>query len=287
MSDVEAIVLDWDGGEMLARCLGSIASQRETPRRVIVWDNGSREPVSRRLPRFPSLDVEIHRSERNLGFTGGINRAMELVDAPFVAWINNDVVLEPDWLLRVRRLFDDERLGAAQCVNRSETDKIDGAGIGIFDGIFGQLHHGERIEAVRSLRPAWGVSATAALYRTAALRQVAVKGHALHPDFFAYCEDIELCARLKEAGWRMTVIPELLATHEGSRSGRRLNRLRVRLRVRNRYFVNRLHPRVGSRSALLREDAQRVIRRLSRGHLVESVTVMLAVIEGLARPINR
>src|SRR5262245_51137228 len=87
MSDVDVIVLDVDGGAMLRDCLASIAAQTLPPRRVIVFDNGSRTPTPNAV-----------RSETNLGFAGGVNAALRHGDAPFVALVNNDVVLDPDWL---------------------------------------------------------------------------------------------------------------------------------------------------------------------------------------------
>ena len=76
MNEVDAIVLDLDGGDMLQRCIDSLAAQTIRPSRVIILDNGSSDPVGRRLQRPPSLRVELVRVEANLGFAGGVNAAM-------------------------------------------------------------------------------------------------------------------------------------------------------------------------------------------------------------------
>src|SRR6185436_20618677 len=91
MTDVDAIVLDHNGGAMLQECLDSIRAQTVPPRRILVFDNGSPVPTAVR-------DVEIFRSETNLGFAGGANAAVRHATAPLVALINNDVVLDRDWL---------------------------------------------------------------------------------------------------------------------------------------------------------------------------------------------
>src|SRR5207253_6804563 len=93
------------------------------------------------------------------------------------------------------------------------------------------------------------VSATAALYRRAALGE-----RVFDPRFFAYYEDVELCARLRDAGWRTAVLPVDKATHRGSASVSILGKRSKRLRTRNRYFVARLHHGVGRIFALLMED---------------------------------
>jgi len=229
MSDVDFIVLDLDGGPMLQDCLRSI--ERQSPHRIIVFDNGSRTPT-------PNATA---RSEKNLGFAGGVNAALQYAGAPFVALINNDVVLDDDWLETVRNAMDD-RTAAVQTVIRRDANTIDGAGIDISDGTFRQI--------VDPSVPAWGVSATATLYRRELLR--------FDERFFAYYEDVELCARLHETGWMMRVVPVAKATHRGSQSASRIDA--KRLRTRNRYFVARLHPGVGRIGALLWEDAKLLVQ---------------------------
>jgi GT2 family glycosyltransferase len=225
MTDVDVIVLDLDGGAMLGECLASIAAQNVPPRRVIVFDNGSQMPT-------PNATV---RSERNLGFAGGVNAAVAHSKAPFVALINNDVILDDDWLATVLEAMDG-RTAAVQTILRTESGGIDGAGIDISNGTYRQTRGGE----------AWGVSATATLYRRELLR--------FDERFFAYYEDVELCARLHEAGWQTKVVQAAKATHKGSRSAKHVQARY--LRTRNRYWVARLHPGIGSIRALLWEDAK-------------------------------
>ena len=216
MSEVDAIVLDLDGGEALADLIRSMERQTLPFGRIILWDNGSRVPLAQRVPAT-SLPVEIHRSETNLGFAGGVNAAMRLSKAPLVAWINNDVRLEPRWLEAMVDAMRDERAGAVQSIIAGEDGRIDGAGITIADGTFRQRGHLLPIGASLA-DPLWGVSATAALYRRAALESVSRGGEFLDERFFAYYEDVELAARLAAAGWRAEVVEEKLALHRGSMS---------------------------------------------------------------------
>src|SRR5688500_14997704 len=243
MSDVDVIVLDIDGGAMLAECLASIHGAA----RVIVFDNGSRVPTS-----HPG--VEIVRSETNLGFARGANEAYRKSTAPFVALINNDVILDRDWLTTVREAMDrDERLAAVQTIIRRPDGRIDGAGIDVSDGTFRQIGHGLHIGS--DLAVAWGVSATATLYRHTAI------GERLFDErLFTYYEDVELSARLREEGWRTAVLPVVKATHRGSASAGVLGREALRLRTRNRYLVARLRRGTGNIRALLWEDARLALR---------------------------
>lgn len=240
------IVLDVDGGAMLEECIASILGQTVQPTRVIVFDNGSRAPVS-------TAGVEILRTETNVGFACAVNDAFRHTTAPFVALVNNDVVLDRDWLANVRDALDrDEKLGAVQTIIRRPDGRIDGAGIDIGDGTFRQIGYGQPLGS--PLAVAWGISATAALFRRAALGE-----RIFDERFFAYYEDVELSARLHQEGWRVAVLPVVKAMHRGSQSARVLPDAQ-RLRTRNRYLVAKLHPGVGRIRALLWEDVKLLLR---------------------------
>jgi GT2 family glycosyltransferase len=163
-------------------------------------------------------------------------------------------VLDPDWLATVEAALErDEKLAAVQTIIRRPDGRIDGAGIDIGDGTYRQIGHGEAIGS--PLAVAWGVSATAALYRRAALGE-----RIFDERFFAYYEDVELSARLHENDWRVSVLPVVKATHRGSSSANALRGDALRLRTRNRYWVARQHRGVGRVGALLWEDVRLLLR---------------------------
>lgn len=257
MTDVDLIVLDVDGGPMLDECLASIRAQTVAPRAVVVFDNGSRVPVR---------GANVIRSETNLGFARGVNEAFKHTTAPYVGVINNDVVLDADWLEQVRDALDrDERLAAVQTIIRRPDGAIDGAGIDVSDGTFRQIGYGQAIGS--PLAVAWGVSATATLYRRSALGD-----RVFDERLVTYYEDVELSARLRESGWRVAVLPLVKATHRGSMSAPLLGKRALRLRTRNRYLVARMHRGAGRIASLLWEDA----RLAPRGR-----TSLRGIIEGL------
>lgn len=233
MSDVDLIVLDFDGGAMTEECLESVDRQTLRPAKVIVFDNGSVHPSPR----------ATHRSATNLGFAGGVNAALRFTTAPFVALVNNDVILDEDWLATVRAAMRNG-VAAVQTVLRRDAATIDGAGIDIGDGTFRQAGHGAPVGT--PLAAAWGVSATAALYRRELLH--------LDETLFAYYEDAELSARLLREGWSLVVVPHVKATHRGSQSAARLGSRARYLRTRNRYLVARRHPGTARVTSLLAED---------------------------------
>src|SRR5260370_6991044 len=133
MSDVDVIVLDaTGGGDMLRDCLRSIAGARE----IVVFDNGSPSPIRIEGAR-------VIRSETNLGFAAGVNEALRHTRAPYVALINNDVILDRDWIdVTSRALDSDAKMAPVQTIIRRDAKTIDGAGIDITDGTYRQIAHG-------------------------------------------------------------------------------------------------------------------------------------------------
>ncbi len=313
MTEVTAIVLDFDGGDMTATCLVSLLRQSRAFARVVAVDNGSKVPLALRLTKSLRDQIELIRLNENCGFTGGINHAMKSVQTPLVAWINNDVTLDPRWLEEVAKVLESASgVSGAQSLILDVDGRVDGAGIEIATGTYQQRFHGmppaaftsdgseltgERARATRPYtapglplgklsEEIWSVSGTAALFAVDSLRACGKDGAVLHPAFFAYYEDVELGARLRASGLRSLLVGEPLAMHRGSQSRARLGKLALRLSVRNRYFVKRLHPTVGSWVSLLREDVARVTGLLMRGMLGEVATIVTAMIEGLVHPIR-
>ncbi len=282
-SEVDLIVVDWDGGEALLDCLQSIAVQTHLPSRVIIVDNGSRLPVYQRLSKdLLKVPYVIVRNETNLGFTGGINRGMKEVRAPFVGWVNNDAVLAETWIEKLLPAVAGEgKVAGAQSIVLLDKTTIDVAGIAIEHGVFRQIGYGLKVGSPRYVTQPWGISATAALFRTQALVEVAVRGAVLRSDFFAYYEDVELCARLRTRGWKFKLVPEPLVMHRGAFSAARLGQAGFRMRVRNRYVVARAHPGVGQISALIAEDATCAVKDLLSAHFRFAMTRVNGVLEGL------
>jgi len=261
LPDVDAIVVNRDGGDALFRALASLERQTGAAVSLLVVDNASREDERARIAREAPA-ARVVGFSRNLGFAGGANEGIARTRSRFVLLLNNDAVLEPDYVARLAaRLELDPRLAAAQGLVLSEDGRrVDSAG----------LEWNRRGEAVpvlsgedASLAPrepfeVCGVSATAALYRREALEAVAAGGGVFDGSFFAYYEDVDLSLRLRRAGWRCVCDPHAVARHEGSRTGRRTPFRRAFWTARNRWrtlFRNFTPALIGRHlPALLRAD---------------------------------
>ena len=96
---VSIVILNYNGREHLDACLTSIAAMTY-PRdrlRVVVADNGSTDGSLEIVrARYPFAEIDAHGE--NLGFSAGNTRSAGKLDSEYVAFLNNDVRVDPGWL---------------------------------------------------------------------------------------------------------------------------------------------------------------------------------------------
>ncbi|MGH9442389.1 MAG: glycosyltransferase family 2 protein [Thermoanaerobaculia bacterium] len=238
LKSISAIVINRNGGSALLRCLESLAGQEDPVLEVLVIDNDSsaaeRDEVRRRFP-----EVRLVGFSSNLGFARAVNEGISRTSGRFVLTVNNDARLSPAYAGRLARLLasDDRAAGAQGVVLEDDGTAIDTAGLS-------WNARGEAVPFLAGREPSAGpsaavevpgISATAALYRRAALESVAENGMVFDSSFFAYYEDVDLSLRLAREGWRFTLDPGAVAYHEGSLTGRRTPWRRALWTSRNRW----------------------------------------------------
>ena len=97
-----------NGEKHIKRTLESVFSQTYPISQILVVDDGSTDQTPRILEPLP---VEVIRHPENLGITRTRNTALENVREQFVASVDADVVLEPDWLEKIMRNFTEGSIG--------------------------------------------------------------------------------------------------------------------------------------------------------------------------------
>jgi GT2 family glycosyltransferase len=219
-----AVVIPSLGAPSLGACLEAVRGLDSPPAETLVVSSGTQE-ISDVGP-----DVNVLRFDHRLGFAEAVNKGItevwDRVDA--VALINDDAFVSPQWLDRLAGFFDvDPRLAAAQgTIRNAEGDRVDGRGVEISRwGLAFQADRGTaaRPEPDRPI-PRIAVSATAALYRCEALREIALDSKSIFdPRFDSYHEDVDLGLRLTRLGWRSCWFPGAGCRHLGSSSGTRMS----------------------------------------------------------------
>ena len=232
-----AVVLTLGRSPLLVPCLEALRREGGSDLEIVLVDQGE-TPAD--LP--PGLADRVLRPGGNLGFAAGNDLGIAAAAGDWVAAVNDDAVVEPGWLGSLIAVLEaDPGAAAAQGVNvqLAAPELADGCGLawnGWWQAV--QLGHGQPAPPPEAgVREVFGASATAAVYRREALRQVAAGGEVFDSRLFAYYEDVDLAIRLRAAGWRALLVPAARVRHAGSSTGRTLNRERWRLLYGNRWLV--------------------------------------------------
>jgi GT2 family glycosyltransferase len=212
------IVVNWNGGELLAECLKHLKLQTYKAVRVLVVDNASTDG-SIAAAGIPVDIIELLPMDVNLGFAAANNRALAQCDTEFVALLNPDAIPEPDWLecLVAAAHANPEvaAFGSRQlCLDNPEI--MDGAGdIYHVSGLAWRERYGMRQRSQDLIsREIFSPCAAAALYR----RQALVDAGGFDEDFFCYMDDVDLGFRLRLSGYKALYVPDAVIHHAGSAS---------------------------------------------------------------------
>lgn len=229
---VSVAVVSWNTRELLAACLESLHPDFDAgTASVWVVDNGSTdgsaEMVERRFPW-----VRLVASDENRGFGAAVNLIAERVDDPWIAAANADIALRPGALETLLRTGEaDARAGAIAprlVMPSGETQHsvhpfpslrlglaFNLGAARVIPGLGDRLGLEGYWDASRSRRVDWAHGAFL-LVRRQAFRRVG----GFNPAQWMYAEDLDLCWRLRQAGWLTLYEPAAVVQHEVSAATR-------------------------------------------------------------------
>ncbi|MGB7541517.1 MAG: glycosyltransferase family 2 protein [Burkholderiales bacterium] len=217
------IIVNFNSGALLARCLTALAAQTFRDFRTIVVDNASTDGSAHVLEsRFPG--TMVLRSEKNLGFAAGNNLGLATATGcKWIALLNPDAFPAPDWLEKFIGTAEAQpRFSFFGCrMRRADAPGLlDGTGdVYHVSGASWRRDHGVSAER-GTIAPGeiFGPCAAAALYSLDALKDVG----GFDERYFCYHEDVDLAFRLRLRGHRCRYVPEAVVDHVGSAiAGRR------------------------------------------------------------------
>jgi len=236
---VDIVIVSYRGAPLLRRCLASLrAHLRDGEATVTVVDNASGDGTAEMVAtEFPEFRLEAQTA--NLGFAAGTNLGIRAGSAPYVLALNPDAAIEAGTLHTLLKLLEsDARIGCCGPELLRDDGSLDHAGrrsfptplsaLGHFSGI-GRRARGGRLAAYRAPEvergPVDAVNGAFMLLRRTALDQV---GN-FDEGYWMYMEDLDLCARLGQAGWLTFYEPRSRALHTkaGTTGGHRSPRLNV------------------------------------------------------------
>jgi GT2 family glycosyltransferase len=214
---VAVIVVNYNSGGMLARCLDALARQTVPAWRVIVVDNassdGSAEGVEGRYS-----NVVLVRAPGNLGFAAGNNLALRHAQgADWIALLNPDAFPEPDWLEQfvvAAEAAPGFSFFGCRMLLADSPQFLDGTGDAYHvSGAAWRRDHGVPAErGIKEPGEIFAPCAAAALYLRAALEEVG----GFDERYFCYHEDVDLGFRLRLRGHRCRYVPQAVVHHVSS-----------------------------------------------------------------------
>jgi GT2 family glycosyltransferase len=231
---VAAVVPHWNRRDLLQMLLPNLAQQTRAFDEIIVVDNGSADDSAAVAER---AGAKVVRLERNLGFAAAVNRGIEVTSADWIAILNNDVTLAPDWLATLLAAAESENawFATGKMLSANDRNRI--------DATFDAISRGAcacRCGSGKPDGPFWNESRrirmapmTAALFQRRLFEEIG----SLDEGFESYLEDVDFgirCAIHERWG---VYIPTAVSYHQGSSTWGQWNKYSVRLIARNQLLL--------------------------------------------------
>ncbi len=223
---VEVIIPHYRGSGILVRCLDALDRERYPGLRVCVVDNGNGASYIRTLAEAKD-HVRVVTLRNNEGYAGGCNAGLFSSDADYVVFFNDDAVAEQGWLQPLVRLAERDLSVAAiqpkilSLSSRSTKPQVfdyAGAAGGMLDRLCYPWCYGRDFRGVEddlghydTVREIFWASGVAMFAR----RAMVADAGGFDEEFFMHMEEIDLCWRLRLAGFKVMVEPSSVVWHEG------------------------------------------------------------------------
>jgi GT2 family glycosyltransferase len=217
------VILNWNGISYLKKFLQiTLENSLSAGTEIFVADNGSTDGSADWVEKYFPF-VKMIRFDKNYGFAGGYNLALQQIDAEYFILLNSDIEVTPGWTGPLIS-FMEKNHDAASCQpkilswhNRNSFEYAGAAG-GYIDKygypfcrgrIFNYLEKDSG--QYNSCKDIFWSSGACMIVRAEAWK----KCSGFDADFFAHMEEIDLCWRFHKAGYKVCFIPESLVYHVG------------------------------------------------------------------------
>ena len=241
---VAAVILNWNGQALLEKFLPGVIESQYNNLQLIVGDNASTDnSVEFVKTNYPQIRLIVN--DYNYGFAEGYRKILEQVDADYYILLNSDVEVPPNWIQPVIDLMQsDPTIAVAQPKIKWQKKKTEFEYAGAAGG-FLDLHgypfcRGRLFDTVESDHGQYNdtveifwASGAALFIKSKQWKEVG----GLDPDFFAHMEEIDLCWRLKNLGYKIIYCPDAEVYHVGGGTLDANNPYKTYLNFRNNLII--------------------------------------------------
>jgi GT2 family glycosyltransferase len=237
---VAVVILNWNGKQFLEKFLGTVVDCSGEEADVYVADNASQDGSVEYIQTvYPN--IKLIRHQTNLGFTGGYNAALKLIQAEYYILLNSDIEVTPGWITPVIELMEsDPNIAACQpkLLDYYHRDKFEYAGAsgGFIDKYGYPFCRGRMFQILEQDNGQYDDNADV-FWATGAC--FFVKSEVFHTlsgfdnRFFAHMEEIDFCWRAKNNGYRIMVCPQARVYHIGGGTLPKQSWRKTYLNIRN------------------------------------------------------
>jgi len=235
---ISVVIVNWNGKHHLGECLDSLLAQSVGGVEIILVDNGSQDG-SAEYVRERYRAVRVVSLPENIGFAGGNNAGIRIASGKYIALLNNDTRVDPEWMPSLLKEAESSSpvvgMWASKILSYDNPDIIDNVGLLMYpDGLGrgkGRLEkdEGQYDQTAEAFFP----SGCAGLYRKEMLDKIGL----FDEEFFAYADDVDLGLRARLAGWHCIYVPSAKVYHKYSASSSAHSPFKAFLVERNRIWV--------------------------------------------------
>lgn len=238
------VILNWNGRKYLEQFLPPLIQYSSGEAEIIVADNASNDDsISFLETNFPS--IRIIRNPANEGFARGYNLALKQVKADYYILLNSDIEVTLDWIHPVIDMMEkDLSIAACQPKIRSyfERTKFEYAGAagGFIDKYGYPFCRGRLFQSIEEDLGQYD-DAIEIFWATGACMFVRAdlfhQAGGLDEDFFAHMEEIDLCWRLKNLGYKIMYCPQSVVYHIGGGTLPKISWRKTYYNFRNNFYL--------------------------------------------------
>jgi GT2 family glycosyltransferase len=242
MLNVAVVILNWNGEALLERYLPSVL-EHSPGAKVYLADNASTDgsvPYVRKY--FP--EIRIIQNPSNGGFAKGYNDALKQVDADIYCLLNSDVEVTPGWLSPVIEVFEtspETAIVQPKILDLLRTDYFEyaGAGGGFLDQLGYPFCRGRIFQSLErdlgqydDITEIFWATGACMFIRKAVFDELG----GFDEDYFAHQEEVDLCWRAKNKGYKVCYVGTSSVYHLGGSTLSNMNPKKTYLNFRNSLF---------------------------------------------------